>query len=339
MTYKIALSFEDGVTRFISCGEGETVADAAYRSGINVPFDCRDGACGTCKSLCESGLYDKGDYIEDALCEDEAREGYVLTCQMRPKSDCVVKIAATSALCKATAGRFTARLSRLERLSPTTLGFALKIEDGDLAFLPGQYANLAVPGSGEARAYSFASLPREGEVDFLVRNIPGGRMSGWLSERAQLGDAVTFTAPMGSFYLRAVARPLLFLAGGTGLAPFLAMLDLLARDGLSVPAHLVYGVTTDADLVGVEQLEAFAARLPGFTFATCVADKASNHPRSGYVTHHLAPEHLHGGEVDTYLCGPPAMVDAVRSHFQAIGLTPAGFHTEKFSPGIAAKAA
>ncbi|MDI4664019.1 ring-hydroxylating dioxygenase ferredoxin reductase family protein [Xanthobacter autotrophicus] len=340
MSHKIALSFEDGVTRFITCGTGETVADAAYRSGINVPFDCRDGACGTCKSHCESGAYDKGDYIEDALTEDEAAEGYVLTCQMRPKSDCVVKIAATSALCKAGASPFSARLSRLERLSPTTLSFALKIEaGGELSFLPGQYANLALPGTREVRAYSFSSLPRDGEVEFLVRNIPGGRMSSFLAERAKVGDALSFTAPMGSFYLRPVTRPLLFLAGGTGLAPFLAMLDLLARDGLSVPAHLVYGVTSDADLVLVDRLEAFAARLEGFTFATVVADAASAHPRKGYVTHHLAPEHLNGGNVDAYLCGPPAMVDAVRHHFQAAGVTPAAFHYEKFSPGAEAKAA
>ncbi|MFG1381037.1 benzoate 1,2-dioxygenase electron transfer component BenC [Xanthobacter versatilis] len=339
MSHKIALSFEDGVTRFITCGTGETVADAAYRSGINVPFDCRDGACGTCKSHCESGAYDKGDYIEDALTEDEAAEGFVLTCQMRPKSDCVVKIAATSAMCKAGASTFSARLSRLERLSPTTLGFALKVDAGELSFLPGQYANLSLPGTREVRAYSFSSLPHDGEVEFLVRNIPGGRMSSFLAERAKVGDAMSFTAPMGSFYLRPVTRPLLFLAGGTGLAPFLAMLDLLARDGLNVPAHLVYGVTSDADLVLVDKLEAFAARLKGFTFSTVVADAASSHPRKGYVTHHLAPEHLNGGDVDTYLCGPPAMVDAVRHHFQAAGVTPAAFHYEKFSPGAEAKAA
>ena len=69
MTYQIALSFEDGVTRFVDCRPGETVADASYRAGINIPLDCRDGACGTCKGFCESGRYQRGDYIEDALTE------------------------------------------------------------------------------------------------------------------------------------------------------------------------------------------------------------------------------------------------------------------------------
>ena len=70
-------------------------------SGINIPLDCRDGACGTCKCLCESGRYDGGDYIEDALTEDEAAEGYASTCQMKPEIRLVVlRIAASSEMCK-----------------------------------------------------------------------------------------------------------------------------------------------------------------------------------------------------------------------------------------------
>ena len=74
-TYSVALSFEDGVTRFITCREDQTVADASYRQRINIPLDCRDGACGTCKALCESGNYDGGTYIDDALSPDEAARG------------------------------------------------------------------------------------------------------------------------------------------------------------------------------------------------------------------------------------------------------------------------
>ncbi|MCR3806386.1 2Fe-2S iron-sulfur cluster-binding protein, partial [Pseudomonas aeruginosa] len=91
MNHRIALNFEDGVTRFIHAAPGETVADAAYRQGINIPLDCRDGACGTCKCLAEAGRYALGqDYIDDALSAEEAARGYVLTCQMRAESDCVL---------------------------------------------------------------------------------------------------------------------------------------------------------------------------------------------------------------------------------------------------------
>ncbi len=88
MTYQIALTFEDGVTRFIEGRDGETVADSSYRSRINIPLDCRDGVCGTCKSFCESGEYELGEYVPDeAMTEDEEAAGYVLTCQLFPKSD------------------------------------------------------------------------------------------------------------------------------------------------------------------------------------------------------------------------------------------------------------
>ena len=97
MSYNIALQFEDGVTRFISCNEHEKLADAAYRQQVNIPLDCRDGACGTCRGLCESGSYDMpaSGYIDDALTPEEAAQRQVLACQMRPTSDGVVRIPAT----------------------------------------------------------------------------------------------------------------------------------------------------------------------------------------------------------------------------------------------------
>src|SRR3954453_7421369 len=98
MDHRVALAFEDGVTRFITCRDDQTVADASYRARINIPLDCRDGACGTCKALCESGEYDAGTYIDDALTADEAKRGYALPCSMKPLSDLVLQIASTSAV-------------------------------------------------------------------------------------------------------------------------------------------------------------------------------------------------------------------------------------------------
>jgi len=330
MTHSIALNFEDGVTRFVDARDGETVADAAYRLGINIPLDCRDGACGTCKCRIEAGAYDGGSYIEDALTEEEAASGLALACQARPKSDLVVAVQAASTACKTRPQSFATVLRGVGRLSETSLAFTLDRPAG-LAFLPGQYVNLGVPGTDERRSYSFSSAPGADALSFLVRDIPTGLMSGWL-RAAQPGAAMEFTGPAGSFYLRDVTRPLLFLAGGTGLAPFLSMLGRLSETGCAHPVRLVYGVTNDADLVGLEALDAHAAALPAFSYVTTVAAEGSAHPRRGYVTAHVAPAWLNGGDVDVYLCGPPPMVDAVRGWLAAEGVTPAAFHTEKFSP-------
>ena len=106
----------------------------------------------------------------------------------------------------------------------------------------------------------------------MVCNIQQGLTSTFLRERTEPGTAMEFAGPSGSFYLREIRRPQLFLAGGTGLAPFLSMLGKIAETGAGGhPIHMVYGVTNDADLVGADQLEAFAARIPSSTFSICVA--------------------------------------------------------------------
>ncbi|WP_337058825.1 benzoate 1,2-dioxygenase electron transfer component BenC [Pseudomonas sp. USHLN015] len=337
MTHQIALTFEDGVTRFIDASPGETVADAAYRQGINIPLDCRDGACGTCKCLAEAGRYDLGqDYIEDALSEEEAARGYVLTCQMRAASDCVVRVPASSDLCKTQQASFEAAISEVRQLSDSTIALSLKGESlARLAFLPGQYVNLKVPGSEQSRAYSFSSLQKGGEVSFLIRNVPGGLMSSFLTGLAKAGDQLTLAGPLGSFYLRDIRRPLLLLAGGTGLAPFTAMLEKIAEQGSEHPLHLIYGVTHDFDLVELDKLEAFAARIPNFTFSACVASPDSSYPQKGYVTEHIEPGHLNEGDVDIYLCGPPPMVEAVSRFIREQGVQPANFYYEKFAASAA----
>ncbi|MBV4536334.1 benzoate 1,2-dioxygenase electron transfer component BenC [Pseudomonas urmiensis] len=333
MSFQIALNFEDGVTRFIQADGQETVADAAYRQGINIPLDCRDGACGTCKCQAESGRYDLGDnFIEDALSEEEIAQGYVLTCQMRAESDCVVRIPASSQLCKTEQASFEAAISDVRQLSESTIALSIKGESlSSLAFLPGQYVNLKVPGSEQSRAYSFSSLPKDGEVSFLIRNVPGGLMSSFLTSLAKTGDSMTLAGPLGSFYLRAIHRPLLLLAGGTGLAPFTAMLEKIAEAGSEHPLHLIYGVTNDFDLVELDRLQAFAARIPNFTFSACVANPDSQYPHKGYVTQHIEPGHLNRGDVDVYLCGPPPMVEAVSQYIREQGITPANFYYEKFA--------
>jgi benzoate/toluate 1,2-dioxygenase reductase subunit len=333
-SYNVALNFEDGVTRFVVCKEGEKVLDAAFRAKINLPMDCSDGVCGTCKCRAESGSYDLGDdYIEDALSDDEKDSGLVLTCQMIPQSDCVIAVPASSTVCKTEKSTFIATVTKVEPHNDAAVVLELDVDAAAPAFLSGQYVNIDVPGSGRHRSYSFSSAPGESRISFLIKKIPGGVMTSWL-ESAQPGNKVELTGPLGSFYLRAVERPLLFLAGGTGLAPFLSMLEVLARAESQQRIHLIYGVTRDLDLVHVDAIETYTKKLPNFSYDTVVADADSTHARRGWVTQHMPAEALNDGDVDVYLCGPPPMVDAVRKYFDDNGVTPRSFHYEKFTPNV-----
>jgi benzoate/toluate 1,2-dioxygenase reductase subunit len=255
---------------------------------------------------------------------------------MQPTSDCVIAVPTTTAACKTGAQTWEATVAGVDRLSETTIRLRVTVAE-PIGFLPGQYVNIAVPGTGETRAYSFASHPDATDCAFLIRHIPGGLMSGWLADRAQPGDRLGFTGAFGAFYLRPVERPLLMLAGGTGLAPILSMLEALAETGCAQPIRLIYAVTRDADLVEIDRIEALAARLPTLDWFSVVADPASAHPRKGYATHHLSAQDVEGADV--YLCGPPPMVEAVRGWFRDHGVKPAQFHFEKFNPAGVVEAA
>ena len=150
MGHAIALNFEDGFTRFIDCRDGETVAGASYRAGINIPLDC-------------------------------------------PSSE----------VCKTRGQVFQARIRSVEKPSATTIAFSLE-GAGPLSFLPGQYANILVPGTDQRRSYSFSLPPATETQSFLVRDIPPGLMSTFLRERAKPGMAMEFVGPSGGFYPREI---------------------------------------------------------------------------------------------------------------------------------------
>jgi benzoate/toluate 1,2-dioxygenase reductase subunit len=337
-TYTIALNFEDGVTRVIQCDDDEKVTDAAFRQKINLPMDCRDGVCGTCKCFAEKGEYELEFYMDESMSDAEAEEGFVLACQMIPESDCVLRVPASSTACKTAPEAVPGEVLGVDRMSDTT--FALRLKTAKpIGFLPGQYVNVTVPGTDAHRSYSFSSAPGADVATFLIRNLPGGVMSGYLADRASAGDAVTLTGPMGAFYLRPIERPQLWLAGGTGLAPFLSMLEQVAAQGCDQPIALYYAVTRAADLVELDRVKALADRIGTVTVVTILAAEDDAHDRKGFVTDHVTADDLNGGDCDVYLCGPPPMVDAVRTHFGKLGVAPANFYFEKFNPTEAAEAA
>ncbi|MDO5683660.1 MAG: benzoate 1,2-dioxygenase electron transfer component BenC, partial [Propionibacteriaceae bacterium] len=341
--YKVALSFEDGVTRFIRVKENQTIANASYQQKINIPIDCNDGACGACKCFNESGEYHMPEttYVDDALSASEREDGFLLTCQAKPRSDMVIQVPTSSAVAKTTSANYTATVTELHRF-PGDLVVRMKVKipnRSDLAFLPGQYVNIAVPGSDDTRAYSFSSGPDDEELEFQIKIVPGGLMSTWLDKTAKVGDTFEFNGPHGSFFLREAMRPVLLVAGGTGLAPIMSMLRHVKETGSARVFHLVYGANTDDDIVETDLLDQWAKELPNFSWDYCVADPNAKAKNKGFVMGIIDPEHLHAGDASIYLCGPPPMVEAVREHVKGIGVEPNGFFYEKFTSSTPTKTA
>jgi benzoate/toluate 1,2-dioxygenase reductase component len=334
----IALNFEDGYTRIIKGIKGETVSNSAFSARINIPLDCNDGVCGTCKCLVRSGSFDMGnEYIEDAITDEEIAKGYALACQMVPKSDMVIDILASSAACKVKTETIATTIVSLEFSSSEIVKLVLKSQDGrKFNFLPGQYANIQLP-TGESRAYSFSNLSGSDTAEFLIRLLPKGVMSDFLRETARVGNNLNVLAPFGSFYARNLDKPTLFFAGGTGIAPFLAMLEHLVetRHALSLPVippiQLFYGATTDENLVELDRLDNFKSKLP-FQYQTCVSIEKSEKHAQGFVTQWINKNTLGNASYDMYICGPPPMVDAVKNATtqEKIGLH--HFYMEKFNP-------
>lgn len=335
MDHKVAINFSDGKTLFCNVPHNGLLLDAALAHGIKIPLDCREGVCGTCQGRCEFGNYSQ-DYVDDeTLSASDLAQRKVLSCQTRVLSEAAFYFDFDSSLCSAARPvMFEGCVTQLRQVSLSTVLVELELPDDGttLAFLPGQYARLKVPGTDEFRSYSFATRPGGRKTRFLVRMLAHGVMTHYLRERCKLGELIEFEAPLGSFYLRQIERPLVLVAGGTGLSAFLGMLDEIAeRGGCGKPVHLYHGVRGAADFCELERIEQFSHSIPGFRFFPVVSEPDDQwQGRKGFITEHLARDEHIDVPCDIYLCGPPAMVDSIKNWVQARPLSSARLFAEKF---------
>ncbi|MDI5983334.1 anthranilate 1,2-dioxygenase electron transfer component AntC [Halomonas sp. M4R5S39] len=317
-----AIVFRDGTTRFVKVDKNELLMDAAQRHGVNLPVDCREGVCGTCRCLRESGDVDVEYIDEEALTEEEIGEGHVLACQTRLRSSqASFYFDIDSNVCSVATEVHDGTVSAVEQVSDAAAILEVTLDDPAqaLPYLPGQYARLEVPGTDEWRAYSFAtSAVKEGRLRFLIRLLPSGVMSDYLRDRCTPGDAISLEAPLGAFYLREIQRPLLMVAGGTGLSAFLGMLEQLAEKGeCAQPIRLCYGVTQEQDLSELARLDALTEALPDFAFDTIVMNPSEAWRGKQGVVCDLFDLDFLAQPFDAYLCGPPPMIEASKHWLEA----------------------
>ena len=337
-THEVTLVFEDGRTVKFDASEDDNIYFACLKNKVRILTDCLEGACATCKGLCTSGTYYLDEYTDEALTREEFDKREVLTCQMHVTSDCVIEFPYESRIAlKSKPDSRTATVREVDMISSTVAKLAVEPDpDADpVSFIPGQYVHLSIPETNEHRSYSFANAAFEtGAYTFYVKILEQGAMSDYLSKNAKPGDEMIVTGPFGRFYLRPVQRPVVMVAGGTGLAPMLSMLDtMVAQDETQQPVRLLYGVNETDELFGLEQLAGYADQGLDLTTELCVVTPGADWDgASGHVTELLRDEILNGGDCDVYLCGPPPMIDAAESWLSEHGVDAGQVHAEKFVP-------
>ena len=337
-THEVTFVFQDGRIVKFDASEDDNIYFAALKNKVRILTDCLEGACATCKGVCTTGAYYLDEFTDEALTADEYDRREVLTCQMHVTSDCVIEFPYESRIAlKSEPDSRKARVAEIDMISSTVAKLVVEPEADapPVSFLPGQYVHLSVPGTSEHRSYSFANAAFEtGKYTFYIKLLEHGAMSDYLSERAQPGDEFVVTGPFGRFYQRPTIRPILMVAGGTGLAPMLSMLDTLAaNDDTDYPVRLLYGANAADELFAFDQLRGYAEQGLDLTVELCVGEPDQDwDDATGHVTGLLRLEILNGGDCEIYLCGPPPMIDAAESWLSANGVNPVLVHAEKFVP-------
>ena len=229
----------------VDVAEGQTILDACLRAGVWLPHACGHGLCGTCKVQASGGELDHGEASPFALMDFERDEGKCLACCATVQSDITIEADIDpdpDAQCLPLMD-YQARVSRIETLTPTIKGVFLDIEHGDaLPFQPGQYVNAWFGGDAAPRAFSIASAPSSREIELNIRLVPDGKVTPYVHDQLQVGEQVMLSGPLGRFFVRkSDPRPLLFIAGGSGLSsPRSMVLDLL-ESGDTRPIRLIQG--------------------------------------------------------------------------------------------------
>lgn len=318
--------------RAISVSPHETLLAAALRQGVAMPFSCRVGGCGTCKCRLVAGRVDEGTETGYVLSDEDIAQGGILACQSVPLTDVRITVdLAARPVRRSIAGRVVGQ----RRLTHDITALDVQLDQG-LPYQAGQHALLHIGAlPGVHRNYSFATPVRpDGRVRFFVRKVPQGMFSTWVDAQDLVGQAMQVDGPVGDFWLRPGDAPLLFVAGGSGLAPVLAMLQDAVDTGADQrSATLLFGARARRDLYALDEIDAIARRWRGGLRFMPVLSDGQDDPHwpgaHGLVTDFISP--VLQPQTQAYLCGPPAMIDTAVALLAQQGVPGAHIHADRFT--------
>lgn len=313
---------------------GKTLLEAMLADGLAMPHDCKVGSCGTCRFKLVDGKIRELSPSALVLEREALANGYRLACQAMPRTDLTIALDAPL-LQQQAVQEYTSTIAAASRLCPDIINLIVDLER-PLNFTPGQYADLSSPGIDGPRSYSFAFAPAAGaaqQLKFHVRHVPGGAFTDWLFGGDRIGTQLKLTAPFGQFRLKSGSAPMLCIAGGSGLAPIMAILQEALALGAYRPVTLLYGARSQNHLYCLEEIDGLkAAWKADFDFRPVLSDEPSESSWSGargLVTEQIASV-LGLAFHEAYLCGPPAMIDVAEQALLDCGVAQTAIAADRF---------
>jgi propane monooxygenase reductase component len=322
----------------IEIGEEQNVLRAAAEQGIMLMHGCKEGQCSACKSfLLDGDDVELDKYSTFALPDYERDEGFTLLCRAHVYEDVVIELLnydeemIRSGLPIQEA---VAEVVANHRVTHDMRHLVLRLVDTeDFKFFPGQYVDIAVPGTDEVRSFSMAntSARESGQLEFIIKIYPDGLFSHFLDTKLQIGDRLNLTGPFGVFTLRdAPDNDLVFVGGGAGMAPILCLLRSMAERGIDRKAVYYYGARRRGDLCFEDELRALEQALPNFRYVPALSEDDWDF-ETGLITDVVARHEADLSRAHAYICGPPPMVEAAVPLLARLGVPEKHVYWDKFT--------
>ncbi|OZM72300.1 CDP-6-deoxy-delta-3,4-glucoseen reductase [Amycolatopsis antarctica] len=326
----------------IEVDEDQTILRAAAEQGVMLMHGCKEGQCASCKSFILDGEDVEHDrYSTFALPDYELDEGFTLLCRAHAYEDLTIELLNYDEEMIRSGLPIVRAVAEVVANEPVTHDLrhlVLRLlEPDEIRFFPGQYVDIAVPGTEHSRSFSMAntSSREHGTLEFVIRIYPGGAFSEFLASAVSVGDRLDLTGPFGVFTLRdAPQADLVFVGGGAGMAPILSLLRSMSERGLDRKATYYYGARRMADLCFEKELRSLEETLPGFTFVPALSEPGDDEEWSGEVgliTDVLRRRESDLAGADAYVCGPPPMVEAAVELLPSLGVSDKRIFYDKFT--------
>ena len=315
--------------------DGETVLDSAIRQGISLPYGCRGGACGACKSQILEGSVSYHNGLPRGLSEEDHNKGLALLCMAEPTSDLVIQSREVMNSQEIEPRILPCRVHEKIQLNHDVVLIKLLLPKTErLQFFAGQYINFLLK-DGKHRSFSLANAPHDDEyIELHIRHIPDGKFTSAVFDEMKEKDMLRIEGPFGSFYLREESsRPIILMAGGTGFAPIKGMIEHALKVGMERPIHLYWGARAKEDLYMDELAQSWTRQNPLIRYTPVLSEpKAEDNwtGRTGFVHKAIMEDYPDLSAYEIYGSGSPVMVYAGRDEFVKNGLDLDYYYSDAF---------